>query len=61
MNRLPDWVEASSTDDDTNVGGPGFATTTFGLKYLLQGIYDSYRKHSKGDPYYFELELEMKP
>ena len=61
MNRLPDWVEASSTDDDTNVGGPGFATTTFGLKYLLQGIYDSYRKHSKGDPYYFELEMEMKP
>lgn len=60
MNRLPEWVEASSSDDDTNVGGPGFAQTTFGLKYLLQGIYDSYRKHSKGDPYYFELELEMK-
>lgn len=59
MNRLPQWVEDTSSDDDTNVGGPGFSQTTFGLKYLLQGIYDSYRKHSKGEPYYFELELEF--
>lgn len=60
MNRLPEWVDDSSSDDDTNVGGAGFASTTFGLKYLLQGIYDSYRKNSKGEPYYFELEMEFK-
>jgi hypothetical protein len=60
MNRLPDWVDDSSSDDDTNVGGAGFANTTFGLKYLLQGIYDSYRKNAKGEPYYFEIELEFK-
>ena len=60
MNRLPQWVEDSSSDDDTSTSAPGFAQTTFGLKYLLQGIYDSYRKHSKGEPYYFELELGMK-
>ena len=59
MNRLPQWVEASSSDDDTNVGGAGFSQTTFGLKYLLQGIYDGYRKHSKGEPYYFELKMEL--
>ncbi|MCR5130174.1 MAG: hypothetical protein K6C10_01765 [Prevotella sp.] len=59
MNRLPQWVEASSSDDDTNVSASGFANTTFGLKYLLQGIYDSYRKHSKGEPYYFELDMEF--
>ena len=59
MNKLPEWVDASSSDDDSSVGGAGFANTTFGLKYLLQGIYDSYRKHSKGEPYYFELELGM--
>ena len=59
MNRLPRWVEASSSDDDTNVGGAGFSQTTFGLKYLLQGIYDGYRKHSKGEPYYFELKMEL--
>ena len=59
MNRLPQWVEDTSSDDDTNPSAPDFATTTFGLKYLLQGIYDSYRKHSKDEPYYFEMELEF--
>ena len=59
MNRLPYWVEESSSDDDTNVGVAGFSTTTFGLKYLLQGIYDSYRKHSEKEPYYFEIDLEF--
>ena len=59
MNRLPYWVEESSSDDDTNVGSAGFSTTTFGLKYLLQGIYDSYRKHSEKEPYYFEIDLEF--
>ena len=59
MNRLPEWVEASSSDDDSSVGGAGFANTTFGLKYLLQGIYDSYRKHSKGEPYYYVIELGL--
>ena len=38
MNHLPAWVEASSSDDDSSVGSSGFANTTFGLKYLLQGI-----------------------
>ena len=59
MNHLPAWVEASSSDDDTNLTSSSFAQTTFGLKYLLQGIYDSYRKHSKGEPYYFELKLGL--
>lgn len=55
MNRLPAWVEASSADDDSNIG----PHTTFGLKYLLQGIYNSYRKNSDGEPYYFDLELNL--
>lgn len=60
MNRLPSWIEQSSIDDDTQVGGANFAETTFGLKYLMQGIYNSYRKNSKGMPYYFEMELNFK-
>ena len=56
MNHLPAWVAASSSDDDTTVD----SKTTFGLKYLLQGIYNSYQKKSDGEPYYFELELEFK-
>lgn len=59
MNRLPTWVADSSSDDDTDLGASSFPTTTFGLKYLLQGIYDSYRRHSKGEPYFFEMQLHF--
>lgn len=56
LNKMPSWVEQSSSDDDTHVDGH----TTFGLKYLLQGIYDSYRKNSDGKPYYFKMEFKFK-
>lgn len=55
LNKLPAWIAASSTDDDRSVD----ATHTFGLQYLLQGIYHSYEANSEGTPYYFELELHM--
>ena len=56
INNFPQWVYASSTDDDTQPN----STTTFALKYLLQGIYDSYKKNSAGVPYYFELNMNLK-
>ena len=55
LNKLPDWVAASSNDDDTQVD----SRTTFGLKYLLHGIYSSYRRNSDGAPYYFEMDLKF--
>ena len=56
LNRLPAWVEASSTDDDIHGLQQG---TTFGLKYLLQGIYNSYQKNTEGTPCYFELKMKF--
>lgn len=60
LNNLPSWIEETSSDDDTNVGIGNFSQTTFGLKYLMQGIYNSYKKNSKRNPYYFELEMNFK-
>lgn len=60
LNNLPSWIEETSSDDDTNVGVGNFSQTTFGLKYLMQGIYNSYKKNSKQNPYYFELEMNFK-
>lgn len=60
LNRLPSWIEETSSDDDTNVGSATFSQTTFGLKYLMQGIYNSYTKNSKKNPYYFELDMNFK-
>ncbi len=56
LNHLPSWVSASSCDDDTSAD----SYTTFGLKYLLQGIYNSYLRNSDGEPYYFEMKIKMK-
>lgn len=58
-NELPTWVEQSSSNDDRNLSSPTFANTTFGLKYLLQGIYDSYKKSADGNPYFFKLQLTL--
>ncbi len=55
VNRLPQWVGAASTDNDLTPD----ATTTFGLKYLLGGIYRSYDRNAEGDHEYFELDLEL--
>lgn len=55
LNRLPQWVETGSTDNDLTPA----ATTTFALKYLLSGIYDSYKRNAESEPCYFELELHL--
>lgn len=55
LNRLPQWVATSSTDSDLTPDG----LTTFGLKYLLGGIFDSYNRNADDDHAYFELDLEL--
>ena len=55
LNRLPQWVSTSSIDDDRTPQ----AATTFGLKQLLQGIYDSYERQSGEKPVYLELNIKI--
>lgn len=58
-NELPQWIAQSSSDDDRNLSAASFAGTTFGLKYLLQGIDDSFRNSADGQPVYFKLQLSL--
>ncbi len=58
-NKLPAWVADTSTDDDRDTHAADFSKTTFGLKYLLGGIYQSYKKSAGGVPDYFDLELKL--
>lgn len=55
LNRLPGWVSAGSTDSDLTPD----SHTTFALRYLLGGIYDSYKRNAESEPNYFELELKL--
>lgn len=59
-NALPQWVEQSSSDDDANIAAQEFARTTFGFKYIMKGIYESYSKNAEEGPYYFTLKLKLK-
>ena len=59
LNRLPAWVEAASSDDDTNTKSADFSKTTFGLKYFMKGVYDAYRNKSTEEPCYFDLNIEL--
>ena len=56
INNFPQWAYASSTDDDTQPN----STTTFALKYLLQGIYDSYKKEFGWSSLLLRIKYELK-
>lgn len=55
INHLPAWVERGSTDSDLQPD----SHSTFALRHLLGGIYDSYKRNAEGMPTYFELELKL--
>jgi len=59
VNKLPEWIDDSSSDDDRSITAAGFRNTTFGFKYLVQGIYDSYYTSNK-IPYYTFFEITLK-
>lgn len=54
-NNLPEWIRNSSNNNDRVPD----ATTTFGFKYLMQGIYDSMAKYSDGTPCFFTIKLKI--
>lgn len=41
-NKLPAWVLSSSTDHDSNINAPDQINKTFGLKYLLEAVQNTY-------------------
>lgn len=55
VNHLPQWVTLGSTGNDLNPD----SQHTFGLTYLMQGIYSSYSRLANGDPAYFEIKLNL--
>ena len=62
VNKFPQWIVESSSDDDSNVSSDdqSFANRTFGLEHLMKGIYDCYRNQSASDAYYFQIKINLK-
>jgi hypothetical protein len=55
--HIPNWVYTTSTNDDSNIlKSPN---STFGIKYLIEGISESYETQSKNNNY-LELTINIK-
>lgn len=55
--KIPNWVYTTSTNDDTNIlKNPN---TTFGIKYLIEGISEAYETESKNNNF-LELTINIK-
>lgn len=60
-NKFQQWIIDSNSDDDSqpNAHNKSFTSTTFSLKYLMEGIYDSYASLSNDSPDYFVIDLQL--
>jgi hypothetical protein len=47
-SKLPVWVEASSTEDDSSPNEPAQQKKTFGVKYLIEGVAAAYSDKYEG-------------
>jgi hypothetical protein len=47
-SKLPSWVEASSTEDDSSPNEPAQQKKTFGVKYLIEGVSSAYADKYEG-------------
>lgn len=55
--QIPNWVYTTSTNDDSNIlKSPN---STFGIKYLIEGISEAYETQSKNNNY-LELTINIK-
>lgn len=58
LNKFPDWIKQSSTTDDTNRNESNFSETTFGLEYMMQGIYNAYYQAGKAELLSIEINFK---
>jgi hypothetical protein len=47
-NSFPNWVDSSNTETDLDITNENNKSKTFGIKYLIQGIYDAYNNKYQG-------------
>lgn len=59
LNPLPKWIETAGNKDDSNVNSASFPKTTFGVDYLLRGIYRAYHAPSE-TPELFTIKIATK-
>lgn len=56
--QLPRWVITSNTDADKGLTAADLSRKTFGIRYLLEGIYDAYTTLQSTE--YFSISISVK-
>ena len=54
INKVPSWISSSSNEDDTELD----KNTTFGFKYLMDGISKSYTDMNGEEYVKFNIEIK---
>ena len=57
--KLPDWVNTTNLDADMGMSPEDLAGKTFGIRYLINGIYDAYYPR-QSKPQYFSFPITVK-
>lgn len=55
-NKIPEWVDRKNDSLGDNLFNDDAIDRTYGLKYLIEGIYEPYRKVSE---YYTKIEINI--
>lgn len=57
-NKIPDWVNRTTTEDDTNLNSN--KNKTFGFKYLIEGISEANQVINSNYKDFFEINITIK-
>jgi hypothetical protein len=57
--QLPGWINTSNLSADKGLGADALQGKTFGIRYLLQGIYSAYAGYMQ-NPDYFHFTISVK-
>jgi len=57
-NHLPDWVSEINDDEGLNIHKNNAINKTFGIKYLVEGIYEAYQM--RGNTIYTTMKFNLK-
>jgi len=60
-NNLPQWVTELNSDNDIHINTPEQLGKTFGIKYLVEGIYEAYKakKNIKEKDTFLEINISV--
>ena len=58
-NTLPGWIAEKNSDDDSKINQADQINRTFGLKNIVEGIFEAYKTKNNNKDTYFELNISV--